>query len=184
VNGDHVGAVGVPGVPQSGVTGTAVPSGGWVYLAATYDASTSALILYMNGAVERTGTAAGGITVSDANVDIGKEDSSLNRFFSGTMSEVAVYDHALSAAQVAIHYQAAHLGGDARCQQRPADRDRSAQSVGDQHRRQPERPDTDEKSQSDRDDDDLRCPGEPATHLPHQGRLGSSADPGDHVHPR
>jgi hypothetical protein len=132
VNGDHVGGVGVPAVPQPGVTGTAVPSGRWVYLVATYDALTSALILYMNGAVEKTGTAAGGTTVSDVNVEIGKGDSYLNRFFSGTMSEAAVYDHALTAAQVANHYQAAQLGGALPCQRQRADRDRRAQS-GDQN---------------------------------------------------
>jgi hypothetical protein len=178
VNGDHVGAVGVPGVPQQGVTGTAVLSGRWVHLAATYDAATSALILYMDGAVEKTGTAVGGITVSDVNVEIGKEDSNLNRFFSGTMSEVAVYDHALSAAQVANHYQAAHLGGVPRCQRQPT-RDLRSQSADDRHPRQPERPDLDEGSVRDHDDGGLRCPGEPPKHLTSPGRLESRAEPGD-----
>jgi hypothetical protein len=63
--------------------------------------------LYRNGVLVATqASAVGALIVSNANWAIGSTGNGWADPFAGQVDEVAIYDHALSAAQVAAHFNA------------------------------------------------------------------------------
>lgn len=85
-------------------------TGGWAYLAAVYEPNVR-MSVYLNGVSigeKTTGLPAASLFAGTAPLWIGRQFSSAtNTSFEGLIDEVAVYDKALSAAQVAAHYSAA-----------------------------------------------------------------------------
>jgi hypothetical protein len=86
------------------------PTDQWVHVAATYDGVT--LRLYRDGAEVASLAAAGGIAVNDKPFLIGlTEGGSVGpNFWKGWIDELAVYDRALTATEVAAIHSAASAG--------------------------------------------------------------------------
>jgi hypothetical protein len=86
-------------------------AGQWYYLAMTRSGST--LTLYVNGAAVATTTVGGALNSTTGLLAIGRTGSASEPSwstypFAGTIDEVAVYNHALTATRVQAHYAAAH----------------------------------------------------------------------------
>ena len=100
------GAHGILGGVASGET---VSMNQWLHLAFTYDGT--AVKVYVNGVEKASAAAAtpGPIPETLGNIYIGRPEYS-NHSFLGLIDEVAIWDHALSAAEIAQQYQNG-LGG-------------------------------------------------------------------------
>ncbi|HSB67815.1 MAG TPA: choice-of-anchor tandem repeat GloVer-containing protein, partial [Candidatus Methylomirabilis sp.] len=101
---ENTGSPGTNGSMGYLVSPDTVPMHEWFHLAATYDGTTAKL--YVNG-VEKASTPApapGPLPETDGNIFIGKPEFS-NHSFLGLIDEVAIWDHALSAAEIAQQYQ-------------------------------------------------------------------------------
>ena len=80
---------------------TAVADGQWHHLVATWDGSTARL--YVDSALEASGALTGPLVPNPADgVVIGRDP--LGFFTNGALDEVAIYNHALSGADVADHF--------------------------------------------------------------------------------
>jgi Concanavalin A-like lectin/glucanases superfamily len=95
-----VGAIGVANVSDQGFSGGRIPVNSWSHLAMTYDASTGANILYVNGQQVALRTWRNGIFESDSNFLIGRENSSKPRPFTGLIDEADIFDRALSGSEI------------------------------------------------------------------------------------
>jgi len=100
-NLNYFGSFGGPGV--SGGTQTT----NWTYLVLSSDGTN--LTLYVNGAsVQQTGDTTGADNfVDDWSIGTGSPDGQYGtpqRYFHGNMSQVAIYNHGLTAGQVLTHY--------------------------------------------------------------------------------
>ena len=77
--------------------------GSWVHLAGTYDGAN--WNLFHNGTlIASTADSVGAVTVDNAGWAIGSTGNGWTENFNGAIDEVAVYNYALSPAQVAAHY--------------------------------------------------------------------------------
>jgi hypothetical protein len=76
---------------------TAVSKSSWQHLAAVYDGKNR--IIYLNGNADQTAAHTGKIHTNSLSIRIGSWSSG-GRFFKGTIDEVAIFDSALSAAEV------------------------------------------------------------------------------------
>jgi hypothetical protein len=88
------------------VTTLAYNDGLWHHVACTWDGSTTAnkVLIYVDGAVAGTATAAAGTIATGAYpFRIGARGTTAGDFFAGTITEVSVYNTALSAASVTLH---------------------------------------------------------------------------------
>lgn len=98
---------------------TDVTGGMWHHVAVTYVGSTRTATFYLNGAPYGSGVAAGnlatgggtpdvgltlGADVRAAGVRTGVSTQTPNRFFKGDIDEVRVYDHALTATEIAAYF--------------------------------------------------------------------------------
>ncbi|NLX21842.1 MAG: DNRLRE domain-containing protein [Phycisphaerae bacterium] len=116
---DFITNMGTPGILQcnyrNNTTSNAVytPSvvvttGSWQHLAVTIDAG-GLCNLYRNGVVQAVNRTNGSLTLRNVSRTvnrIGRTQSNLNFTFGGGLDEVAIYNHALSAARLAAHYRA------------------------------------------------------------------------------
>jgi glucose/arabinose dehydrogenase len=85
---------------------TGTPAGtGWVDAVATFDGTT--MRLYKNGALVSSKVGSGVSVPSDATFVIGRYGGANVSNFNGTLDEPAIYNYALTPAQVAAHYSAA-----------------------------------------------------------------------------
>ncbi len=78
----------------------------WYHLVGTFDSLS--LRIYVNGILQNTAAAQGGIRPPDANATIGCEKSytgSLGYFFGGKIDELKVYNYTLPADSILAHYQ-------------------------------------------------------------------------------
>ncbi|HAM70337.1 MAG TPA: hypothetical protein DCM86_01690 [Verrucomicrobiales bacterium] len=81
-------------------------SGSWVHLVGTYNGTSWSL--YRNGVLlDSVADPVGPLAVDNAGWAIGAKGNGWDGAYSGFVDEVALYDHALTAAQVAAHYAAA-----------------------------------------------------------------------------
>jgi hypothetical protein len=87
---------------------TALPAGGaYIHVVVTYDGAT--MSLYVNGVLASSGASTRSISTLPDPFRVATYSDFLSSAdcFPGTIDEVAMYDHALSAARVARHY---HVG--------------------------------------------------------------------------
>jgi len=89
-------------------TNASIPTGTWTHVAATYDPSPGNEVrLYINGQLDNsTNFAHGPIDSSDSALTIGNRMG--QHYFDGTIDEVAIYNRALSAEEIAELYEAAY----------------------------------------------------------------------------
>jgi len=81
-----------------------LPNGSWYHLVLTCNGTTASL--YKNGVLASSGTLAGWVPNVDSQLSLGmRSDAAFN--WPGKMTEVAVYNTALTAGQVANHYNTA-----------------------------------------------------------------------------
>lgn len=85
-------------------TTSVITGGGWYHLVATYDGTTANI--YVNGVLDASKTASGTPDAAGGGVWVGRYAASGADYLAGTVSDVAVYPAALTATQVATHYQA------------------------------------------------------------------------------
>ncbi len=84
---------------------------GWIHLVGTYDGSK--WTLYRNGtSIATAADPAGPLAVDNGGWGIGSTGNGWADAFTGGIDEVAIYSAALSATQVAAHYNAATRSGD------------------------------------------------------------------------
>jgi Concanavalin A-like lectin/glucanases superfamily/Bacterial TSP3 repeat len=98
-NGLHFNCSGASGYTGGVYTGLQMPTNVWMHLAATFDGSTFSF--YTNGVLAATGSGALGPT-NDAPLEIGSSGGC--PYFDGLIDEVAIYNRALSAAEIAAIY--------------------------------------------------------------------------------
>jgi hypothetical protein len=97
--GSHA-AFGV-GNPDTTIQSTSnLNDGAWHHVAATRNAATGAMVLYIDGAQQATATGPTGTRSAAGNLRIGSLQTNLN-FFAGQIDEVHLFNVALTAAQVA-----------------------------------------------------------------------------------
>jgi hypothetical protein len=95
------------GTPSSvSLTGSATLSAGTIYhVVGTFDGTTARL--YVNGTQNATTSATGNVSysgISTYGLALGATQSTTRSVFNGTLDEVAVYDHALTAGHISSHY--------------------------------------------------------------------------------
>jgi sugar lactone lactonase YvrE len=91
--------------------GGTVPLNTFTHVAMTYDGNTGVLALFVNGVQINAQTTGGGISASDVNVMIGREnDNTFPRYFPGLIDEVEIYNRALSAGEISDIYNAGANG--------------------------------------------------------------------------
>ncbi len=95
------------GNPDTTITGsTNFADGNWHFMAATRQKSTGNIILYVDGAVQATGTVGNtGSLTSPPNIDIATDPCGGN-YFSGLIEGVRMYNRALSLSEVQTLYSA------------------------------------------------------------------------------
>ncbi|MCC7451492.1 MAG: hypothetical protein IT324_29050, partial [Anaerolineae bacterium] len=98
------GRVYISGSPYDVVAPTTAAVGRWDYIAMTRSGST--LTLYINGVAVATGTASGSLVTTSNALAIGRKGSLSEAYFNGAIDEVAIYNKALTADQIAAHYNA------------------------------------------------------------------------------
>jgi len=81
----------------------------WHHYVGTYDQTDTGqeLKFYVDGILRATASATGNITADSGVMTIGRDDGSGSRFFDGRIDEVAIFDRALSAAEIQEHFNAA-----------------------------------------------------------------------------
>jgi hypothetical protein len=83
-----------------------IVTGTWYYAVATYDLATATATLYINGsAIGSPATSFSAITTSTFNGVIAAEDNALNNPFIGDISNLFVYNRALTQAEIAQNFQ-------------------------------------------------------------------------------
>jgi len=83
---------------------TGYNDGAWHYVVFTYDGSVETL--YFDGSQVTSTPLSGNICYGEGAFAIGRDGDSSGYYWNGLISEVAVYDHALTTTQVADHYAA------------------------------------------------------------------------------
>ncbi len=86
------------------LSNAAIPLGVWTHVAAVVQGNTG--YLYINGALDATGTRSGTVLTSASPLRIGYGET--HAYFPGYVDDVAVYNYALAASRVGAHY-AAHI---------------------------------------------------------------------------
>ncbi|HTJ34948.1 MAG TPA: LamG-like jellyroll fold domain-containing protein [Dactylosporangium sp.] len=91
-----------PGAASATVTSTSAPAlGTWTHLAAVYDAGSGAMRLYVNGALQASGTTAASFTAGGPLlIGTGLADGTRGNPWAGGISDVQVYSRVLSATEV------------------------------------------------------------------------------------
>lgn len=83
---------------------TTYADGTWHYSVMTHDAAS--YVLYVDGAAVTSGASPSGTYYLPSGTAIARDGSCSCSYFNGSLAEVAVYPMALSASQIANHYQA------------------------------------------------------------------------------
>jgi len=86
----------------SGISGFSIQD--WHHYVGTYDGTN--IRLYVDGVLRDTESGSGTIAANALNTFIGRDSNSSGRLFDGLIDEVALYDQALSGAQILAHFEA------------------------------------------------------------------------------
>ena len=78
---------------------TSINTGNWVHVAATWDGSTGAMKLYINGVLEASGTGGTGLRSAPSNIRIGSILTGIN-YFSGTIDELRIWNVVRSQSDI------------------------------------------------------------------------------------
>lgn len=93
------------GVGFAGTNDNTVPLNAWSYVAGTWTSSTGRFRLYVNGKLGYDGSKAGTIGTNTNNHSIGSyEPTDLQRFFTGKIDEVRIYNQTLSISEIQKQY--------------------------------------------------------------------------------
>jgi hypothetical protein len=97
------------------LTGPVATVGAWYHVAGTYDSTTQTKRLYLNGAQiqQATGVLQALNTSRPLRIGAGRNETAGDYWFNGDIDEPAVWNRALSATEIADHYNAALTGADA-----------------------------------------------------------------------
>ena len=87
----------------SGVT--TLTTGTWNNIVWQYNPTTRVKNIYVNGRLDRTGTASGYYTATNANTEIGRYTWSYGQVLYGYMGQVAIYNRTLSPLEILKNYQ-------------------------------------------------------------------------------
>lgn len=105
-----LGAIGVAGDADNGISGGTVPLNQFSHVAMTYDVASGENRIFLNGAEVASRVRTGGVFASNTDVFVGREDNaSVTRFFDGTLDDVAVFPAALSPVQIRDQYNASSV---------------------------------------------------------------------------
>jgi hypothetical protein len=104
------GAIHQPGPREPTIQGGVIPLNAWSHVAMTFDGASGAYRLYVNGAQVASQTSVGNLFATGRNVNIGREDSYIQRLFDGLIDEASIYGRALSAAEIQATYAAGAAG--------------------------------------------------------------------------
>lgn len=86
------------------ITGsTVINTGAWFYLTAVKDGGNSTKQLYVNAVSEGTGVSSANALTANPNISIGANTLD-NKFFSGSIANVQIYNKALSATEIQNNY--------------------------------------------------------------------------------
>lgn len=94
------------GAVTSFISSVNVNDNAWHHAVLTQRSGT--IYMYVDGVQVGSGAGVGSITSLTSAQQIGREASG-SEFFKGSLDEVAIYDHALTAARVAAHYNASDV---------------------------------------------------------------------------
>jgi hypothetical protein len=84
-----------------------IVTGTWYYACATYDVTTATATLYLNGsAIGSPATSFSAITTSTFNGIVAAEDNIFSNPFIGNIANLAIYNRALSAAEILQNFNA------------------------------------------------------------------------------
>lgn len=89
------------------ITGSAATLNTWTHIVGTYDGVTATL--YLNGTAAASGATAFSPNVTNA-MTFGQGELGANFFFTGGVSNVSLYDYALTSTQVSNHYTVGTTG--------------------------------------------------------------------------
>ena len=95
---------------EPNIEGGVIPLNTWSHVAMTFDPSTGQYALYVNGAQVAAASSPGDNLATTRNVSIGREESFLSRYFTGLIDELAIYNRALSSAEIQAIYNAGSAG--------------------------------------------------------------------------
>ena len=97
------------GTPDVTIVSTAGGSnnGNWHHVVFTRTKASGAMTLYVDGTAAGTATGSTASLTSQATISFGRAATAIT-YFPGTMDEVALYNIALSQADVTAHYNAGH----------------------------------------------------------------------------
>jgi len=104
------GAIHQTGGKEPHVEGGNIPLNAWTHVAMTFDSASGQFVAYVNGQAVNSLQSPGAIYATARNVFIGREDSFSPRPFNGLIDEVAVYNRALSAAEIQGIFNAGAAG--------------------------------------------------------------------------
>ncbi|MBI3211028.1 MAG: LamG domain-containing protein [Candidatus Solibacter usitatus] len=108
--GNVFGAVHQSGGREPHADGGTIPLNTWTHVAMTFDSATGLQVAYVNGRAVNSTTSVGAILSTSRNVLIGREDSTSPRYFNGLIDEVAIFNRALSAAEILSIFSAGTAG--------------------------------------------------------------------------
>jgi hypothetical protein len=92
------------------IQGGTIPLNAWTHVAMTFDGASGRYLLYVNGQQVATQTSIGNLFPTNRNVNIGREDSYIQRAFDGLIDEPTIYSRALSAAEIQATFAAGTNG--------------------------------------------------------------------------
>lgn len=95
---------------EPNIEGGTIPLNAWSHVAMTFEPSSGQYLLYVNGAEVAAMSSPGDNLANDHEVSIGREESYLNRYFTGLIDELAIYNRALSSAEIQAIYNAGSAG--------------------------------------------------------------------------
>lgn len=81
---------------------TITPTGVWSHLAGVYNSATTTLKIYVNGIERGSVTASGSATNTTGDFSLGRAGSNNGRYYNGAVDDAAIFNRALSAAEINI----------------------------------------------------------------------------------